>query len=133
MPADSCPASTHSQLRGASGNLSGKQLLPSFCPSPPTFGSFDTHINGLLFYDRWLWFYLPRATHLSSATFTFPSLLPCRPLSLPSSTFYASRWWYSASSLSANVSPFVTSWQSSSAVGRAVNVCRSLSVVGRLS
>lgn len=47
-------------------------------------------------------------------------------LSFPSSTFDTSRWWYSASSLSANIAPFVASWQSSSAVGNAVNVCRSL-------
>lgn len=47
-------------------------------------------------------------------------------LSFPSSLFYASRWWYSARSLSANVAVFVTSWQSRSAVGRAGSMCPSL-------
>jgi len=35
-------------------------------------------------------------------------------LFFPFSLFYASRWWYSASSLSANITSFVTSWQSRS-------------------
>lgn len=47
-------------------------------------------------------------------------------LSFPSSLFYASRWWYSARSLSANTAAFVTSWQSRSALGRAGSACPSL-------
>lgn len=54
-------------------------------------------------------------------------------VSFPSSTLHASRWWYSARSLSASGAPVVTSWQSSSAGGRAVGACRSLTVPGRLS